>query len=111
MRAGTKRRFNPGEIVECTDEFRGDDTIWSREPFGVWALRNGVPTAKLQSRRSELGHPRIMLRLSRFIRYSDSTGPKHLYGTGLLCAIRIPVPSRQVGGRRDMLDTHLYFRK
>lgn len=110
MREGTKRRFNPGEIVECTDRFTGDETTWHREPFGEWAGRNGVPTTRLPSRRRELGTPRIRLRLRRRESYSDATGPKQLYATGNLCAIRIPVPRRQVGGRTDVLDTHLYFR-
>lgn len=108
MRAGTKRRFNPGEIVECTDRFTGDSTTWTREPFGGWARRNGIPLTRLPSRRSELGAPRIMLRLPRGASYSDATGPKQHYATGTLCAIRVPVPARQA---RNACDTHLYPRR
>ena len=111
MRAGTKRRFNPGEMVVCTDEFRGDRTLWNYLRFDEWVARNGIAVTKLPSRRRMLLAPYITLRLPAGTRYADATGPQQIYATGCLCAIRIMVPATQEHGRTGFRDTHLYVRR
>ncbi len=99
MRHGCKSLFNPGETVVCTDEFRGDRTVWRNEPFARWAKRNGVPVDRMPSRRLRTSAPCVTVRKVYLQRY-----PPMLLYSGRPCAIRVGVPRKP-----RTHDTHIFI--